>query len=168
MEVPLPATSGVGMPALWMGFTLFVLFLLALDLGVFHRKAHAVGLREALGWSAFWIALALAFNVLVYWLFGAQAGMEFLTGYLMEKALSVDNIFVFLMIFSYFAVPAVYQHRVLFYGILGALVMRAVFILVGASLLAAEPLPESIAPSASGFRVAGVFPASTTEAVESP
>jgi tellurite resistance protein TerC len=131
------AGTSVGTPALWIGFTLLVLFLLALDLGVFHRKAHAVRFREALGWSVFWIALALAFNVLVYHRFGAQAGLEFLTGYLIEKALSVDNIFVFLVIFSYFSVPAAYQHRVLFYGILGALVMRAIFILLGASLLEA-------------------------------
>lgn len=135
-EIPAVAAS-IGTPALWLGFTLFVLFLLALDLGVFHRRAHAVGLREALGWSAFWIALALLFNGLVWFRFGSQAGLEFLTGYLIEKALSVDNIFVFLVIFSYFSVPAAYQHRVLFYGILGALVMRAVFILAGASLLAA-------------------------------
>src|SRR3970282_2152474 len=131
----MPAT--VGTPLLWGAFTLFVLCLLALDLGVFHRKAHAVGPREALGWSLFWIALAVPFNAGVVWWFGAQRGLEFLTGYLIEKALSVDNIFVFLVIFSYFSVPAAYQHRVLFFGILGALLMRGVFILVGAALLAA-------------------------------
>ncbi len=126
----------VGNPALWIGFTVLVLGLLALDLGVFHRKTHVVGFREALGWSVFWIALALSFNVGVYYWFGSQIALEFLTGYLIEKALSVDNIFVFLVIFSYFAVPAAYQHKVLFYGILGALVMRAVFIVAGATLLA--------------------------------
>ncbi len=127
----------VGTPLLWGAFTLFVLGLLALDLGVFHRKAHAVGPREALGWSIFWIALALLFNAGVLWGFGAQRGLEFLTGYLIEKALSVDNIFVFLVIFSYFSVPAAYQHRVLFWGILGAIVFRVFFILAGAALLAA-------------------------------
>lgn len=129
--------SSLGSPVLWASFTAFVLVMLALDLGVFHRKAHAVGLREALGWSVFWIALALAFNAGVYFAFGARPALEFLTGYVIEKALSVDNIFVFLVLFSYFAVPAAYQHRVLFYGILGALVMRAGFILAGAALLAA-------------------------------
>jgi tellurite resistance protein TerC len=127
--------DSVGTPALWAGFTLTVIALLALDLGVFHRRAHVVGYREALGWSAFWVALALAFNVLVYRWFGAERALEFLTGYLIEKALSVDNIFVFLVIFSYFAVPAAFQHRVLFWGILGALVMRAAFIVAGAALL---------------------------------
>src|SRR5262245_14873193 len=95
----------VGTPALWVGFTLFVVALLALDLGVFHRRAHVVGYREALGWSAFWVGLALAFNLLVYRWFGSERALEFLTGYLIEKALSVDNIFVFLIIFSSFAVP---------------------------------------------------------------
>ncbi len=129
--------ASVGTPLLWGAFTLFVLGLLALDLGVFHRKAHAVGPREALGWSIFWIALALLFNAGVVWWFGAQRGLEFLTGYLIEKALSVDNIFVFLVIFSYFSVPAAYQHRVLFWGILGAIIFRVIFILAGAALLAA-------------------------------
>jgi tellurite resistance protein TerC len=137
MEHAMHANVSVGTPLLWGGFTLFVLSMLALDLGVFHRKAHAVGIREALGWSVFWIALALLFDLLVFKWFGHQKGLEFLTGYVIEKALSVDNIFVFLVIFSYFSVPAAYQHRVLYYGILGALVMRAIFILVGASLLAA-------------------------------
>ncbi len=127
----------VGSPLLWVGFTLLVLVLLALDLGVFHRKSHVVSVREALGWSIFWISLALLFNLGVYYWFGSRVALEFLTGYLIEKALSVDNIFVFLVIFSYFAVPAAYQHRVLFFGILGALVMRAIFILAGAALLAA-------------------------------
>ena len=127
--------ESIGSPVLWAGFTLFVLAMLAVDLGVFHRKAHEVRLKEALAWSAVWVSLALGFNLLVYHWFGPQRGLEFLTGYVIEKALSVDNIFVFLVIFSFFAVPAAYQHRVLFWGILGALVLRAVFILAGAALL---------------------------------
>ena len=127
--------NSIGSPWLWAGFVGFVLAMLALDLGVFHRKAHEVKFREALGWSVFWIGLALAFNLGVYLWFGPQAGLEFLTGYLIEKALSVDNLFVFLVIFSAFAVPVAYQHRVLFWGILGALVMRAIFIALGAALL---------------------------------
>ena len=126
----------VGSPLLWAGFVGVVLALLALDLGVFHRNAHAVGLREAAVWSAVWIGLALAWNGLVLHWFGAERGLEFLTGYLIEKALAVDNLFVFYAIFAYFAVPAALQHRVLFWGVLGALVMRAVFILLGAALLA--------------------------------
>ena len=129
--------ESIGTPLLWGGFTLFVLAMLALDLGVFHRKAHIVGTREALGWSIFWIALALLFNLAVARSFGHERGFEFLTGYLIEKALSVDNIFVFLVIFSYFSVPAAYQHRVLFWGILGAIVFRVIFILAGAALLQA-------------------------------
>lgn len=129
--------GSVGTPALWAGFTLFILAMLALDLGVFHRRAHAVGVREALGWSIFWIALALAFNAGVAFWFGPERGLEFLTGYLIEKALSVDNIFVFLVIFSYFSVPAEYRHRVLFWGILGAIMFRAIFILAGAAFLKA-------------------------------
>jgi tellurite resistance protein TerC len=125
----------VGTPGLWIGFTAFVLAMLALDLGVFHRKAHVVRCREALAWTLVWIALALVFNLLVYQRFGPERGLEFLTGYLIEKALSVDNIFVFVVIFSFFGVPAAYQHRVLFWGIVGALLMRAVFILAGAALL---------------------------------
>ena len=127
--------ESVGSPGLWVGFTVFVLALLALDLGVFHRRPHAVSIREALIWSTVWIGLAAVFNVVVYAWFGASRGLEFLTGYVIEKALAVDNIFVFAVIFSYFAVPAIYQHRVLFWGILGALLLRAVFILVGAVLL---------------------------------
>jgi tellurite resistance protein TerC len=126
----------IGTPALWAGFVAFVLVLLALDLGVFHRKAHAVSLREAATWSAVWVALALCFNGLVLRWFGPERGLEFLTGYLIEKALAVDNLFVFYAIFAWFAVPAAYQHRVLFWGVLGALVMRALFIAVGAALLA--------------------------------
>ena len=120
---------------LWAGFNLFVLALLALDLGVFHRKAHAVSVKEATAWSAVWVALALLFNAGIWWLRGPEPAVQFFTGYLIEKSLSVDNIFVFALLFGYFAVPAVYQHRVLFWGILGALVMRAAFILAGAALL---------------------------------
>jgi tellurite resistance protein TerC len=119
----------------WVLFNLLILGLLAVDLGVFHRKAHAVSVREAAIWSAVWISLALVFNAGVFVLAGSDKGVEFLTGYLIEKSLSVDNIFVFVLIFSYFAVPAAYQHRVLFWGILGALVMRGALIVTGASLL---------------------------------
>jgi tellurite resistance protein TerC len=122
--------------ALWIGFNVFVLGMLALDLGVFHRKAHVVSVREAAIWSAVWVALALLFNLGIWLGFGPQKGVEFLTGYLIEKSLSVDNIFVFALLFAYFAVPPEYQHRVLFWGILGALVMRAIFIAAGAALLA--------------------------------
>jgi len=127
--------ESIGTPLLWVGFTVFVLAMLALDLGVFHRRAHAVHVREALLWTLVWISLAMIFNVGVYFWFGSERALEFLTGYVIEKALSVDNIFVFLVIFSYFAVPAALQHRVLFWGILGALVMRAIFIFLGAALL---------------------------------
>lgn len=120
---------------IWIVFNVFVLAMLALDLGVFHRKTHAVGVKEALGWSAAWISLALIFNLGLYFWQGPQVGMEFLTGYLIEKALSVDNIFVFIMIFAYFKIPALYQHKVLFWGVLGALVMRAIFIFGGVQLL---------------------------------
>jgi tellurite resistance protein TerC len=119
----------------WVAFNLLVLGLLALDLGVFHRTAHAVGAREAAIWSAIWIGLSLLFCFGIYQVAGPQAGTEWLTGYLIEKSLSVDNIFVFVLIFGAFAVPAIYQHRVLFWGILGALVMRATMILAGAYLL---------------------------------
>lgn len=121
---------------LWAGFNALVLVLLALDLGVFHRHAHAVTIREATTWSIVWISLALLFNLGIYYFWGTQPALEFLTGYLIEKSLSVDNIFVFVLIFSYFNVPAEYQHRVLFWGVLGALVMRAILIVVGAALLA--------------------------------
>lgn len=120
---------------IWGGFALFVLGMLALDLGVFHRKPRKISIREAVGWSVFWIVLSLSFNGWVYYEFGHQRGVEFLAGYLLEKALSVDNLFVFLLIFNYFSVPGEYQHRVLFWGILGALVMRATFILVGVSIV---------------------------------
>lgn len=123
-------------PLFWAGFIAFVLAMLLLDLLVLNRKAHVVRMREALGWSAFWVALALTFNYLVYRSMGHQAGLEFLTGYLIEQSLSVDNLFVFLLIFSYFKVPQQYQHKILFWGIIGALVLRALFILAGAALLA--------------------------------
>jgi tellurite resistance protein TerC len=119
----------------WIAFNAFVLAMLALDLGVFHRKAHAVSMREAGLWSAVWVARALAFNAGLYFFWGAEPALQFLTGYLIEKSLSVDNVFVFVMLFSFFAVPAQYQHRVLFWGVLGALVMRGVFIVAGAYML---------------------------------
>lgn len=121
--------------ALWVGFNVFVLAMLALDLLVFHRKPHEVSVREALTWSGVWIALALAFNAGIYFFQGRQPALEFLTGYLIEKSLSVDNIFVFLMVFAYFRVPQKYQHEVLFWGILGALVFRAIFIAGGITLI---------------------------------
>ncbi|MBU0507235.1 TerC family protein [bacterium] len=120
----------------WVIFNLFVVAMLALDLGVFHRKAHEVKMKEALLWSGFWILLSLLFNVFVYFWKGPGPALEFLTGYLIEKSLSVDNIFVFVMLFSYFRVPPQYQHRVLFWGILGALVLRGILIAVGAVLIA--------------------------------
>ncbi len=128
-------TGSIGSPALWIGFLALITVAIAFDLGVLHRKPHAMSFREALWMSLFWIGLALVFNAGVYVAFGAQAGLEFLTGYLIEKALSVDNLFVFLLIFSTFAVPAAYQHRILLWGILGAVVMRGFFILLGAWLL---------------------------------
>jgi tellurite resistance protein TerC len=141
---------------LYLGFTVFVLLLLALDLGVFHRTAHAVSMKEAAAWSVVWVALALLFNAALYAYartsFAAnerllalpgfdpeaaarQVGLEYLTGYIVEKSLAVDNIFVFVVVFSFFAIPAIYQHRVLFYGILGALVFRAIFIALGSVLM---------------------------------
>jgi tellurite resistance protein TerC len=120
---------------LWAGFNLFVLAMLAVDLGIFHRKAHEVSIWEAAAWSAVWVILAMVFATGVYHVAGAQAGLEFLAGYLIEKALSVDNLFVFVLIFSYFGVPPRYQHRVLFWGILGALVMRGTMIGAGAYLV---------------------------------
>ena len=120
---------------LWVGFNVFVLAMLALDLGVFHRKAHVVSLKESLTWTLVWIALALIFNAGVWHYYGSQRALEFFTGYVIEKSLSVDNVFVFALLFSYFAVPQLYQHKVLFWGILGALVMRAIMIAAGAALL---------------------------------
>ena len=120
---------------LWIGFNAFVLFMLALDLGVFHRKAHVVSFREALAWTVTWVGLALLFSLGVAHYGGSEKAVEFLTGYVIEYSLSVDNIFVFALLFSYFAVPAQYQHRVLFWGILGALVMRAIMIAAGTLLI---------------------------------
>ncbi len=127
--------ESIGTPTLWVGFIGFVLLMLMLDLGVFHRKSHTVSAREAMVWTLVWISLALVFNVGVWHWFGSARALEFFTGYLIEKALSVDNLFVFLVVFSYFAVPASLQHRVLFWGIVGALIMRAIFILAGAALI---------------------------------
>ncbi len=119
----------------WIGFNLFVLAMLALDLGVFHRKAHDVSIKEASIWSVAWVALALTFNVGLYFWRGGEVALQFLTGYLIEKSLSVDNIFVFVLLFAFFAVPNAYQHRVLFYGIIGALIMRGIMIAAGAALI---------------------------------
>jgi len=125
----------VGTPLQWSFFFALVLAMLALDLGVFNRREHRIGLREALFWSVVWTLVALAFNLWIYYRFGSQIGLEFLTGYIIERSLSFDNIFVFIVIFNYFAVPAEYQHRVLFWGILGALISRGVFIAMGTALL---------------------------------
>src|SRR5215207_3517149 len=120
---------------LWIGFNAFVLAMLAVDLFVFHKEAHEVRLREAAAWSLVWVALALLFGAGVHRFMGREAGLEYFTGYLIEKALSVDNIFVFVLIFGFFRVPARHQHRVLFWGILGALVMRGAMIGAGAYLI---------------------------------
>ncbi len=120
----------------WIIFNVFVLLMLGLDLFVFHRKAHEVKVKEALWTSLFWIVLALIFNVIIYYWRGEQSAMEFLTGYLIEKSLSVDNLFVFILIFNYFGVAPKYHHKLLFWGVLGALVLRAIFILVGVALIA--------------------------------
>lgn len=120
---------------MWVGFNVLVLAMLAVDLFVFHRKSHEVSMKEATAWTVVWVSLALLFNGGIAWHFGSEIGLEFLTGYLIEKALSVDNIFVFVLIFSYFKVPAKYQHRVLFWGVLGALVMRGAMIGLGAALI---------------------------------
>ena len=119
----------------WVGFNLFIFAMLALDLGIFHRKAHEIRVREALIESGYWIGLALLFNVVVYFWQGREVALQFLTGYVIEKSLSVDNIFVMILIFAYFRVPAKYQHKVLFWGIVGALVMRAIFITAGIVLI---------------------------------
>lgn len=120
----------------WIGFIAFVLAMLSLDLGIFNRTPHVVGAREALAWTAVWVGLALAFAVGLAVFADRHAALTFLTGYVIEESLSVDNIFVIVLIFQYFAVPAQFQHRVLFWGILGALIMRGLFIGVGAALLA--------------------------------
>jgi len=120
---------------LWIDFNIFVLALLALDLGVFHRKAHSVSIKEATTWSIIWVSLAMIFNLGIYFAWGQEKALEFFTGYVIEKSLSVDNLFIFLMIFQYFSTPAEYQYRVLFWGILGALILRAIFIAAGSALL---------------------------------
>jgi len=119
----------------WINFTAIVFIMLALDLGVFNREAHEVSVKEALGWSAVWVAVSLLFNLGVWYWNGPEVALQFLTGYLIEKALSVDNIFVFVLLFSYFKVKAIYQHKVLFWGIIGAFIMRAVLIATGSALI---------------------------------
>ncbi|OGF67654.1 MAG: tellurium resistance protein TerC [Candidatus Fischerbacteria bacterium RBG_13_37_8] len=121
--------------SLWIIFNCLVLILLVLDLGVFHRKAHEIHIREAMLLSAFWIIISLLFNLVILYMWGHQKALEFLTGYLVEKSLSIDNLFVFLIVFRFFAVPANYQHKVLFWGILGALIMRGIFIIAGVTLI---------------------------------
>lgn len=127
--------ESVGSPFLWAGIVLFVLAMLAIDLGIFHRKAEAVTLKSAAIWSGVWVFFAMVFAGLVYKYAGREVALQFTTGYVIEKALAVDNIFVFVVIFNAFAIPPKYQHRVLFWGILGALVMRAIFILIGGAFL---------------------------------
>jgi tellurite resistance protein TerC len=119
----------------WVIFNAGILVLLILDLVVFHRKAKVIGVKEALGWSAFWVGLAIGFGIFVWQWLGSAKALEFYTGYLIEESLSVDNLFVFLMIFQYFRVPREHQHKVLFWGILGALVLRGCFILAGVALI---------------------------------
>lgn len=119
----------------WIFFNVFVLIMLALDLGIFHRKSHEVSVKEALTWTLVWVALAMVFNAIIYSWQGQEQALEFFTGYLVEKALSVDNIFVFIMVFSYFQIPSIYQHKILFWGIIGALIMRVIFIFAGVALI---------------------------------
>ncbi len=127
----------------WVLFTVFVALMLVLDLGVFHRRAHAIRIREAVGWSVFWIVLSLAFNLGLYFVWPDQVGgytpkeaaLTFFTGYVIEKALSVDNIFVFVILFRFFNVPALYHHRVLFWGVVGAMIFRAIFIVAGVAFI---------------------------------
>ena len=119
----------------WVGFSVFVVFMLVLDLGVFHRKSHRVPVKEAVIWSAVWISLAMVFMTIIYFDEGKIKALEFLTGYVIEYSLSVDNIFVFILIFSFFAVDEKYQHKVLFWGIIGAIIMRAIFIFAGIALI---------------------------------
>jgi len=119
----------------WMAFLGAVFVMLMVDLGIFHRKAHALSLKEATLWSIFWVVVSVLFNILILFWLGEEKALEFLTGYLLEKSLSADNIFVFAVLFSYFAVPAEYRHRVLFWGVVGAIVFRLTFILAGTALL---------------------------------
>jgi tellurite resistance protein TerC len=120
---------------LWGGFSVFLIIMLILDLGVFHRKSHEVSLKEAFTWSFVWIGLAALFNIGIFLYMDSQKGVEFLTGYLIEKSLSVDNIFVFVLLFTYFSVPKIYQHKILFWGVIGALIMRAILIFLGSALI---------------------------------
>ena len=120
---------------IWIGFSLFLIIMLALDLGVFHKHSHVVEFKESIIWSCVWIGLALIFNIGIFYFAGNIKGMEFLTGYLIEKSLSIDNIFIIVLIFSYFGVPREYQHRVLFWGVIGALIMRAILIALGSTLI---------------------------------
>lgn len=119
----------------WIGFIVFLIIMLAIDLGIFNRKSHEINYKEALLWSGIWLSLAILFNIGVFHFAGHEKGMEFLTGYLLEKALSIDNIFVFVLLFTFFDVPKVYQHKVLYYGIVGALLMRGALIVLGATLI---------------------------------
>lgn len=119
----------------WIGFNLFILILIFLDFMVFHKRDHVVSIKEALWWTFFWIILALLFNLLIYYYMGKQKALEYFTGYIIEKSLSIDNLFVFLIIFSYFRTPSIYQYRVLFFGILVAIILRAVFIISGIALI---------------------------------
>lgn len=120
---------------LWIGFSIFIFTMLSLDLGLFNRKAHTINYREAWIWSAVWVSLAMVFAGIVFYYLGSERGIEFLTGYIIELSLSVDNLFVFLLIFSYFKVPGRFQHRVLFWGVMGALIMRLTMIFIGAALI---------------------------------
>ena len=119
----------------WVGFNVFVIIMLLLDLGVFHKKDSIPSLKEAVLWTLFWIALALTFNVGVYFQLGETRAFEFFTAYVLEKSLSIDNLFVFIMIFGFFKIPPKYQHKVLFWGIFGAIIMRAIFIFSGIALI---------------------------------
>lgn len=119
----------------WIGFTTFLMLMLAIDLGIFHRKTHTVTFKESLGWTIVWIGLAMLFSAIVYFWKGSEKAIEFITGYVIELSLSVDNLFIFILVFSYFHVPQQYQHKVLFWGILGALVMRVIFIFAGVALI---------------------------------
>ena len=119
----------------WIGFHIFIFLMLGLDLGVFHKKTHKVPIKEAVVWFTVWVILALLFNLFIFFEFGKAKALEFFTGYLIEKSLSVDNIFVFILIFSYFSVKDQYQHKILFWGIIGALIMRGIFIFTGVALI---------------------------------
>jgi tellurite resistance protein TerC len=119
----------------WIGFVVFLALMLAIDLGIFHRKSHTVTFKESLGWTLVWIMLAMMFAAIVYFWKGSEKAIEFITGYVIELSLSVDNLFIFILVFSYFHVPQQYQHKVLFWGILGALVMRVIFIFAGVALI---------------------------------